>query len=144
MGMSSISVFPTTAMLAFSFLISLMKSVIKALFCNYILYNLMYKFNFITGSWVSNMFVNVSHPALGSSEVPTMSKTWYFTNNRNVLFAFNLMVALESAMVLLRYFHTRCYYHYFENSTGHLETRVNPGFDTMLQNIWMTIVKKMN
>jgi hypothetical protein len=88
--MSSISVFPTTAMLAFSFLISLMKSVIKAPSCNYILYNLMYKLNFIKGSWVSNMFVNVCHPVLGSSEVLTMSKKWYFTNNRNVLFAFNL------------------------------------------------------
>jgi hypothetical protein len=131
-------------MLAFIFLISLMKSVIKAPSCIYILYNVMYKFNFVTGSWVSNMFVDVCHPALRSSEVPTMSKKWYFTNNRNVLFAFNLMVALESAMILLRYFHTRCYCHYFENSKGHLQTRVNPGFDTMLQNIWITTVKKMN
>jgi hypothetical protein len=77
--MSSISVFPATAMLAFIFLISLMKLVIKAPSYIYILYNLMYKFNFITGSWVSNMFVNVCHPALGgSSEVRNYVKEVIF------------------------------------------------------------------
>jgi uncharacterized protein YggT (Ycf19 family) len=65
-------------MLAFIFLISLMKSLVKAPSCNYILYNLMYKFNFIKGSWVSNMFVTVCHPELGIFRGPNYDKEVIF------------------------------------------------------------------